>query len=66
MNEVWDLWFPNAGATGLSARCRVGAEAGAGRVLVPPPRATWRWSSATTRARSLLGATSCNDEPPGR
>ena len=28
MIEVWDLWFPNAGATGLSfARCRVGAAA---------------------------------------
>jgi hypothetical protein len=35
MNELWDLWFPNAGATGLSfARCRVGADAAAGRVLV--------------------------------
>jgi hypothetical protein len=35
MNELWDLWFPNAGATGLSfARCRVDADAAAGRVLV--------------------------------
>jgi hypothetical protein len=35
MNELWDLWFPNAGATGLSfARCRVGADAATGRVLV--------------------------------
>jgi hypothetical protein len=35
MDEIWDLWFPNAGATGLSfARCRVGADAAAGRVLV--------------------------------
>ena len=35
MNELWDLWFPNAGATGLSfARCRVGADAAADRVLV--------------------------------
>lgn len=33
--EIWDLWFPNAGATGLSfARCRVGADAAADRVLV--------------------------------
>ena len=35
MDELWDLWFPNSGATGLSfARCRVGADAAAGRVLV--------------------------------
>jgi hypothetical protein len=35
MTELWDLWFPNAGATGLSfARCRVDAEVAAGRVLV--------------------------------
>ena len=35
MDEIWDLWFPNAGATGLSfARCRVGADAAAHRVLV--------------------------------
>jgi hypothetical protein len=35
MVEIWDLWFPNAGATGLSfARCRVGADAAADRVLV--------------------------------
>jgi hypothetical protein len=36
MNGIWDLWFPNAGATGLSfARCRVGADATtSGRVLV--------------------------------
>ena len=35
MIETWDLWFPNAGATGLSfARCRVGADAAADRVLV--------------------------------
>jgi hypothetical protein len=34
MVEIWDLWFPNAGATGLPfARCRVGAAA-ADRVLV--------------------------------
>jgi hypothetical protein len=41
MVEQWDLWFPDAGATGLSfARCRVGAEAAAGPVLVhaAPPR----------------------------
>ena len=35
MNEQWDLWFPNAAATGLSfARCRVAADAAGGRVLV--------------------------------
>jgi hypothetical protein len=35
MNELWDLWFPNAGATGLSfARSRVGADVVGGRVLV--------------------------------
>jgi hypothetical protein len=35
MVEIWDLRFPNAGATGLSfARCRVGADAAADRVLV--------------------------------
>jgi hypothetical protein len=35
MIEQWDLWFPNAGATGLPfARCRVDADAAADRVLV--------------------------------
>ena len=35
MIELWDLWFPHSGATGLSfARCRVGADAAADRVLV--------------------------------
>jgi len=35
MDELWDLWFPNSGATGLSfARCRVGPDAAADRVLV--------------------------------
>ena len=35
MIELWDLWFPHSGATGLSfARCRVGADAAAERVLV--------------------------------
>jgi hypothetical protein len=41
MVEQWDLWFPDAGATGLSfARCRVGAADAAGPVLVhaAPPR----------------------------
>ena len=35
MVEVWDLWFPNAGATGLSfARSRVDARASGDRILV--------------------------------
>jgi hypothetical protein len=35
MVEVWDLWFPDAGATGLPfARCRVDADVAADRVLV--------------------------------
>ena len=35
MNEVWDLWFPDAGATGVSfARSRVAAEAAGDRLLV--------------------------------
>jgi len=35
MIEVWDLWFPDAGATGVSfARSRVDAEASSDRVLV--------------------------------
>jgi hypothetical protein len=41
MLEQWDLWFPDAGATGLSfARCRVDARDTAGPVLVhaAPPR----------------------------
>jgi hypothetical protein len=41
MVEFWDLWFPNAGATGLPfARCRVGAAVAADRVLVhaAPPQ----------------------------
>ncbi|HLI74276.1 MAG TPA: hypothetical protein VKU86_10400 [Acidimicrobiales bacterium] len=41
MAEVWDLWFPQAGATGLSfARTRVDPEVAGERVLVhaSPPR----------------------------
>jgi hypothetical protein len=41
MLEYWDLWFPPAGATGLSfARSRVASEAAGDRVLVhaAPPR----------------------------
>ena len=35
MIEVWDLWFPDAGATGVSfARSRVDAEAADDRLLV--------------------------------
>jgi hypothetical protein len=35
MIEVWDLWFPDAGATGLSfARSRVDSEAAGDRLLV--------------------------------
>jgi hypothetical protein len=67
MDELWDLWFPNAGATGLSfARCRVGADAAAGRVLVHAAPAVWRWSSATTRARWSPRAAGCAGAPPGR
>lgn len=41
MNEIWELWYPDAGATGLSfSRSRVAAEAAGGRLLVhaAPPR----------------------------
>jgi hypothetical protein len=41
MIEIWDLWFPAAGATGLSfARSRVAADAAGDRVLVhaAPPQ----------------------------
>ena len=35
MREVWDLWFPDAGATGVSfARSRVDADAAGDRLLV--------------------------------
>jgi hypothetical protein len=35
MIEVWDLWFPDAGATGVSfARSRVEADAAGDRLLV--------------------------------
>ncbi len=35
MDEIWDLWIPNVGATGLSfARTKVDAEAAGDRVLV--------------------------------
>jgi hypothetical protein len=35
MLEYWDLWYPPAGATGMSfARSRVDGEAAGGRVLV--------------------------------
>jgi hypothetical protein len=41
MLEIWDLWMPSAGATGLSfARSRVEAEAAGDRLLVhaAPPQ----------------------------
>src|SRR5436190_18137793 len=41
MIEVWDLWLPDAGATGVSfARSRVDSEAAGDRLLVhaAPPR----------------------------
>jgi hypothetical protein len=41
MLELWDLWFPSAGATGVSfARSRVEAEAAGDRLLVhaAPPK----------------------------
>ena len=41
MIEVWDLWFPDAGATGVSfARSRVDSDAAGERLLVhaAPPR----------------------------
>jgi hypothetical protein len=41
MNEIWDLWYPDAGATGLSfCRSQVTAEAAGDRLLVhaAPPR----------------------------
>lgn len=41
MLEYWDLWYPPAGATGISfARCRVDGEVAGDRVLVhaAPPR----------------------------
>jgi hypothetical protein len=41
MNETWDIWFPAAGATGLSfARSRVDDSASGNRVLVhaAPPK----------------------------
>lgn len=41
MNETWDLWFPDAGATGVAfARSRVDSEAAGDRLLVhaAPPR----------------------------
>ncbi|HVC70465.1 MAG TPA: hypothetical protein VNC61_09465 [Acidimicrobiales bacterium] len=35
MSEIWDLWFPDAGATGVSfARSRVAAQAAGDRILV--------------------------------
>ncbi len=40
-DEVWDLWYPGAGATGISfARALLAGERAAGRVLVhaAPPR----------------------------
>jgi hypothetical protein len=41
MDEIWDLWFPNAGATGISfARTRVARDAADDRLLVhaAPPQ----------------------------
>jgi hypothetical protein len=41
MSEIWDLWFPDAGATGVSfARSRVAAKVAGDRLLVhaAPPR----------------------------
>ena len=44
MLEVWDLWFPDAGATGLSfARSRVDDQAAGNRLLVHDDHSEWRW-----------------------
>ena len=43
MDEIWDLWFPSAGATGVAfARCRVDGDVAGDRVLVhaAPPKLT--------------------------
>jgi hypothetical protein len=35
MSEIWDLWFPDAGATGVSfARSRVAPKVAGDRLLV--------------------------------
>ena len=42
-DEIWDLWFPNAGATGVSfARARVDGDVAGDRVLIhaAPPAVT--------------------------
>ena len=46
MIEVWDLWFPGAGATGMSiARSRVDGAASADRLLVhADDKSAWRWA----------------------
>ena len=67
MNELWDLWFPNAGATGLSfARCRVGADAAAGRVLVHAAPRHLEVVVRNDRATSSPRAAGCDGAPPGR
>ena len=54
MLESWDLWFPDAGATGVSfARSRVDDQAAGNRLLVPRrPTPHSRSSSATRTAPS--------------
>ena len=60
MLEIWDLWMPSAGATGLSfARSRVEAEAAGDRLLVhaAPPELSSRCGPRTGR-RSPRATTS--------
>jgi hypothetical protein len=55
-NEYWEIWFPQAGATGLPfARCRVAKEVAGNRVLVhaapPVMSVTVRDESGTVTAQ---------------
>ena len=67
MLEVWDLWFPDAGATGICfARSRVDDQAAGNRLLVhaaPPPS---RSPSATRTASCSPTAAGWNAASPAR
>jgi hypothetical protein len=66
MNELWDLWFPNAGATGLSfARCRVGAAA-AWRVLVHAAPRHLEVVVRNDQGDILAEGRGCDGAPSGR
>ena len=66
MTEVWDIWFPEAGATGISfARSRVEAEAAGDRLLVHAAPPKFDVSVRDTEGRLIAHGTGLERGEPG-